>query len=79
MNRIENHSSKYTAFIEHQTKEQCKRLVTEKYQVSNFFTLKQTIHKMKDLVNGSILNENCNDLIVDQKNGYSNGVSNGDR
>lgn len=34
---------------------------------------------MKDLVNGTNLIENGNNLIADQKNAYSNGVSNGDR
>lgn len=35
--------------------------------------------KMKDYVNGKKLNENDNDLILDQKHTYSNGISNGHR
>ena len=39
-----------------------------------FSAFKRKIHsKMKDLVNGKILIENADNLIVDQKYAYSNG------
>lgn len=86
VNRIPDQSYKYREFIEHQTKEQCTRLrnnfnlfSTESSRFYYFHTLKRTLHKMKDLVNGTHLIENGNNLIADQKNTYSNGVSNGDR
>lgn len=47
---------------------------TRNSQIFQFSAFKRKIHsKMKDLVNGNILIENNDDLIVDQKYAYSNG------
>lgn len=47
---------------------------TKNSHIFQFSAFKRKIHsKMKDLVNGNILIENKDDLIVDQKYAYSNG------
>lgn len=47
---------------------------TKNSHIFQFSAFKRKIHsKMKDLVNGNILIENNDDLIVDQKYAYSNG------